>query len=606
VLGRDGRIRFASLDELKIGDTVVLYGGQQVFGPSGQPLPGYEGERRTNSKVVLFPERMSPELAYLLGCITSEGSIGHNGVTITNGDRSLLERLGHLFESLFGLAWHISQDMRRESVYTLQANSRALRNWLLTALSLEAGARHKIIPTCILRASRTEIAAFLRGLFLDAYMTADGRMFGIGLATRSLLHQLQVLLLNFGVVSRINRSAAHAWALTVAGAALERLAAFVEFDEVWKSERITLRHEGRQHRLSNYADLMPQGVTAALRRMQTASVNSVRSLYGEQTAEYQRARVNLLQGYRLDRHLAASLYRHFKDVPDEYANSFFASDQEGCLYVDVEAIESGFAEVFDLSVPGSHTFIANGLGNHNTCNFPETAKEDDVAKAYFLAWELGCKGLTVYVTGSRDKVVLETNATVKKKEDKATPVEAPAPAPAHVHKKPRPRRLRGETFRIGTPLGTAFITININGGDQPFEVFMNVGKAGSDTAAVAEALGRLISLVLRLPSPMDETDRLKLVTEQLAGIGGGRSMGFGPNRVRSLPDGIAQALADFLGAESTNGNGHNLLGDAMQPSTVEHLPAPLKIGDLCPECGEATYVNEEGCRKCYSCGHSEC
>jgi ribonucleoside-diphosphate reductase alpha chain len=210
------------------------------------------------------------------------------------------------------------------------------------------------------------------------------------------------------------------------------------------------------------------------------------------------------------------------------------------------------------------------------------------------------------VTGSRDKVVLETNATVKKKEDKAAPVEAPAPAPVHVHKKPRPRRLRGETFRIGTPLGTAFITININGGDQPFEVFMNVGKAGSDTAAVAEALGRLISLVLRLPSPMNETERLKLVTEQLAGIGGGRSLGFGPNRVRSLPDGIAQALADFLGAESTNGNGHTAMGDSMQPTAVEHIPASLKIGDLCPECGEATYVNEEGCRKCYSCGHSEC
>ncbi len=276
-----------------------------------------------------------------------------------------------------------------------------------------------------------------------------------------------------------------------------------------------------------------------------------------------------------------------------------------------EAVKHAFVVSADI-MPDEHVrmqaaiqaFVDNSISK--TCNFPETARESDVAEAYFLAWELGCKGLTVYVTGSRDKVVLETKATAKKKEDKAAPVEASAPAPVPVHKKPRPRRLRGETFRIGTPLGTAFITININGGDQPFEVFMNVGKAGSDTAAVAEALGRLISLVLRLPSPMNETERLKLVTEQLAGIGGGRSMGFGPNRVRSLPDGIAQALADFLGAGSTNGNGHNVMSDSMQPVIVEHMPVPLKIGDLCPECGEATYVNEEGCRKCYSCGHSEC
>jgi ribonucleoside-diphosphate reductase alpha chain len=261
-------------------------------------------------------------------------------------------------------------------------------------------------------------------------------------------------------------------------------------------------------------------------------------------------------------------------------------------------------------------FVDNSISK--TCNFPEGAKEDDVAKAYFLAWELGCKGLTVYVTGSRDKVVLETKATSQKKDEKKEETRSAAPIsePTHmqVSKKPRPRKLRGETFRIGTPLGTAFITININGGDQPFEVFLNVGKAGSDTAAVAEALGRIMSLVLRLPSPMSPTDRLKMVVDQLAGIGGGRSLGFGPNRVRSLPDGISQALAEYLSSVDPakfgngNGNGHGPNGQhAVEPAaSFVPEPASLKIGDLCPECGEATYVNEEGCRKCYSCGHSEC
>ncbi|HZY43833.1 MAG TPA: ribonucleoside-diphosphate reductase, adenosylcobalamin-dependent, partial [Anaerolineae bacterium] len=248
-------------------------------------------------------------------------------------------------------------------------------------------------------------------------------------------------------------------------------------------------------------------------------------------------------------------------------------------------------------------FVDNSISK--TCNFPESAKEEDVAQAYLDAWTLGCKGLTVYVTGSRDKVVLETKATAQKKEQHVA-IDAPLPAT----KRPRPRKLHGETFRIGTPLGTAFITVNINGDDQPFEVFMNVGKAGSDTAAVAEALGRLISLVLRVPSPMNPTERLQLVTEQLAGIGGGRSMGFGPNRVRSLPDGIAQALVEYLGGGSNgNGNGHEHSANpiADPDSTVDLTQAPaIKIGDLCPECGEATYVNEEGCRKCYSCGHSEC
>jgi ribonucleoside-diphosphate reductase alpha chain len=286
-----------------------------------------------------------------------------------------------------------------------------------------------------------------------------------------------------------------------------------------------------------------------------------------------------------------------------------------------EAVRHTFVVSADIT-PEEHVrmqaaiqaFVDNSISK--TCNFPENAKEDDVAKAYFLAWELGCKGLTVYVTGSREKVVLETKATAQKKEEKKEETRSVAPAsePAHMHahKKPRPRKLRGETFRIGTPLGTAFITINVNGGDQPFEVFLNVGKAGSDTAAVAEALGRIMSLVLRLPSPMSPIDRLKMVVDQLAGIGGGRSLGFGPNRVRSLPDGISQALAEYLSSVDPvkfgNGNGHGPNGQYAGEATAQTMPEPasLKIGDLCPECGEASYVNEEGCRKCYSCGHSEC
>ncbi len=82
--------------------------------------------------------------------------------------------------------------------------------------------------------------------------------------------------------------------------------------------------------------------------------------------------------------------------------------------------------------------------------------------------------------------------------------------------------LRGTTYRTPTPLGTAYITINENGDRDPFEVFANVGKAGSDTAAVAEAIGRLISLALRMPSPLTTQERLTEIIDQLAGIGGGR------------------------------------------------------------------------------------
>jgi len=224
-----------------------------------------------------------------------------------------------------------------------------------------------------------------------------------------------------------------------------------------------------------------------------------------------------------------------------------------------------------------------------TINFSESATPEDVAQAFRLAWQLRCKGLTVYVTGSREKVVLETKATRKAK-------QGAEPQRISTIVRPRPHRVKGETYRLGTPLGTAYITVNTNGDDEPFEVFLNVGKAGSDTAAVAEAIGRLISLVLRIPSPLSATRRLKQVVRQLKGIGGGRPLGFGQGRVRSLPDGVAQVLAEHLG-----------MIDLEQQKGVDAEQLPLfGAADFCPECGNATLVNTEGCRRCYACGYSEC
>ena len=271
-------------------------------------------------------------------------------------------------------------------------------------------------------------------------------------------------------------------------------------------------------------------------------------------------------------------------------------------------------------------FVDNSLSK--TCNFPPEATEQDVAQAYLLAWELGCKGMTVYVTGSRDKVVLETHATAQAKAATPAPdpvaapapaaVPAPAAAPAagtipmfHESKKPRPTRLRGSTIVVTTPLGKSFVTVNENGGQQPFEVFITTAKAGSETAAISEAIGRLISYILRLASPVAPRERLQEVIRQLGGIGTGRSIGFGPNRVASLPDGVARALAEYLGdPESGPAAGGSEAGSAPAASAVPPGRSPsqlsLKIGDICPECGEATLVNEEGCRKCYSCGFSQC
>ncbi|MCL4275132.1 MAG: adenosylcobalamin-dependent ribonucleoside-diphosphate reductase [Anaerolineales bacterium] len=287
--------------------------------------------------------------------------------------------------------------------------------------------------------------------------------------------------------------------------------------------------------------------------------------------------------------------QHISEIPQTVRDTFVVSG-------DITAEEH-------VRMQGAlQAFVDNSLSK--TVNFPAGATEGDVAIAYQLAWELGCKGITVYVTGSRETVVLETKATADKKAPQTPPEPAStkqaSPTMWHGTKKPRPKALTGSTFNIDTPVGKTFVTINENGGDQPFETFVNTAKAGSETAAVSEAIGRLISYILRMASPVAPLDRLREVVIQLIGIGGGRSLGFGPNRVRSLPDGIGQVLDQYLREKDgtfveevkSGGNGNGAHNEPAAPA--------MKIGDLCPECGEAAVVNEEGCRKCYACGYSEC
>jgi len=147
----------------------------------------------------------------------------------------------------------------------------------------------------------------------------------------------------------------------------------------------------------------------------------------------------------------------------------------------------------------------------------------------------------------------------------------------------------------------------------PFEVFLEIGKAGSDIKAMAEAMGRLMSLILRMASPVSPIERVREIVKQITGIGGARSYGFGKRRVLSLPDAVGQALAEnYLNVSSgneTDGQGAEM---GIEKEIAAAAPAHHNSGatastvDLCPSCGDSAFVRVEGCQTCYACGYSEC
>ena len=322
----------------------------------------------------------------------------------------------------------------------------------------------------------------------------------------------------------------------------------------------------------------------------------------------------------IERVMHAGSCQNISNIPEEIKRVFVVS-------MDITAEEHVHMQA------AMQAFIDNSISK--TINFPRTACTEDIASAYLQAWKQGCKGITVYVSGSREQEVLQTHEkTVDDVREMVTPSapekhipiwinESDALEPIYLNrtKKPRPRYLPGYTFGVETPVGKTFVTVNENGSSQPFEVFINTAKAGSDVAADGEAIGRLISYILRLSSPIEPSERLQEVWRQMSGLGGGRPMGFGPNRVRSLPDGLAQVLAEYIesrGERLSQGGTPSvdqlMEGEKPIPTNIGEKVdwlknsemSPMRIGDLCPECGQAALVNEEGCRKCYACGYSEC
>src|SRR5213594_2547187 len=242
-----------------------------------------------------------------------------------------------------------------------------------------------------------------------------------------------------------------------------------------------------------------------------------------------------------------------------------------------------------------------------TINLPREATVEDVKKAYLLAFDLHCKGITVYRDGSREDQVLNIGLAEAEK-PKAIHVEVP-PEPAIVRPRARPDVITGRTQKILTGYGALYVTVNEDEKGL-FEVFAQIGRGGGYTASFTEGIARLVSLCLRSGVPVDE------IIDQLEGIRSPRIAVDHGERVYSIPDAIAKAIKRHIGMQKTGVQPpvetYDELGGAVE-TDIEMEKESRDAAELlrkglnpeCPECGKSL-VFEEGCVKCHSCGYSEC
>jgi len=284
--------------------------------------------------------------------------------------------------------------------------------------------------------------------------------------------------------------------------------------------------------------------------------------------------------------------RGLKDVPGKWQRVFAtAHDVASEWHVRMQA---AFQDHCDAAVS-------------KTINMPREASVEDVKKAYLLAYDLKCKGVTVYRDGSREDQVLNIGVAEAAK-PKEVRVEVPA-EPVALRPRARPDVITGRTQKILTGYGALYVTVNEDEKGL-FEVFAQIGRGGGYTASFTEGIARLVSLCLRSGVPVDE------IIDQLEGIRSPRIAVDHGERVYSIPDAIAKAIKRHIGMQKTGiqpaVETYDELGGAVE-TDVELEKESRDAAELlrkglnpeCPECGKPL-VFEEGCVKCHSCGYSEC
>jgi len=251
---------------------------------------------------------------------------------------------------------------------------------------------------------------------------------------------------------------------------------------------------------------------------------------------------------------------------------------------DIPEIPEDIRRIFVTShdiTPEDHVRMQAAFQQHcdnavsKTVNFCNSATREDVSKVYRLAYQTGCKGVTIYRDGSRDMQVL----SVKKSEDKSA-TEVPMEAEKKSRKRERPRALKGSTYQMETGCGPLYVTINEDA-KGAFELFTTMGKAGGCAASQCEAIGRLVSLAWR------SGVQARQAVKQMIGISCHKPAGFGANRITSCADAVAKAIELHMLPE----------GDA--PTQF------VGNGGACPDCG-GPVEHEGGCCVCHACGYSEC
>jgi len=505
----DGKLEWKMLQDITKGDYVALKLGSDIWSKTSYVFNYQIKEPYGCQKTITIPIEMTDDLAWLLGLYASEGCAIEStySVSITHSDTRVLDKANSIFSEIFDVIGRISQSGGR--CPSLIINSKHLYEFFIY-LGIGKTSYIKTIPDCILQSLKNHVVNFMNGLFSDGYVIKNQAKIGICLSSKQIIDDLRYVLDNMGILSntieKYNKDYdRNYYELYVSGREAILLSNIILFNEDYR--QILLDDMKNRSVGNSSSDIIPNVSRQYLFSLVPKDLRSKYYILNDPRTKH------------VSRQTILNMVDDGIDIPEDIANII----EHNIRFSKVEISESqGMREVFDISVPKSHSFIANGIVNHNTINMNSEATIQDVADCYQLAYDSGLKSVALYRDGCKLSQPLNTKSTdifseILDAVDLMDELSDAQASPEEIHKAQR-RRLPSQRFgvthefKIGSLPEEGEIDLRhkvfLRTGEYPDghlgEIFIDYANEDSFARTVLGLAARITSVSLQYGVPLEE------------------------------------------------------------------------------------------------------
>jgi len=567
---KNENLNWFRLDELSENDYVVIPMGKNIWSETNYNINFKQIKYNHKQKPIKVPKHFNEEIAWFFGAYTADGNTTKSNwtITITNNNINILNKCQKIVKKHFGISGKIATD-QRNGVKRIYFNSKYLVE-LFENLGFKGLAGEKDIPPCVLESKKETVINFINGLWLDGYVSYKNRRVAICLKSEKIIKKLQLLLNNFGIPCNISikfnkEYNTNYYDLYIGKEFLSLFNQIFTIEEIKKEKLEQLILENQKLKKYNSAEIIPfalNEVKQLITRKRKRTDPKFKTLFYDNPKN-------------LTRIMAKRIYDeyHFKPLQTVFENNLY--------FVKIKEIQKSRNKVYDFHIPSNHTFIANGIFNHNTVNMPHNVTEEDIYNLYLQAWKMGLKCVAIYRDGSKQFQPLSTSIEEKKESKDINIITK------NIRKKlPKDRSGKIHKFRIGGQTKGYIMCGEYDNGELG-EIFINISKQGSTLSGLMDVIATLSSISLQYGVPLKDIVR-KMMHQKF------EPAGFTDNEEIRTASSLVDYIFKFIGMNYLNDEEKELLGLTQKKIEVskEIQTHQTKIQNKvnistepCPNCG---------------------